>query len=148
MNLEELSLEHNCITKLEGLTRLVRLRRLSLGHNYISSLDGSAIEHLQQLQYLSMENNKVSGLFGVQKTTSLVELYLGNNNIDNIREVFYLKNLLHLVILDLYGNPVVSSTDNYRLFVIYHLKSLKALDGTAIVSTSSNVIHVLELVVV
>ena len=34
----------------------------------------------------------------------------------------------------MYGNPVATRTDNYRLFVIYHLKSLKALDGTAIVS--------------
>ena len=48
--------------------------------------------------------------------------------------MFYLKNLPNLVILDLYGNPVVTSSDNYRLFVIYHLKCLKALDGTAIVS--------------
>ena len=41
---------------------------------------------------------------------------------------------MNLVILDLYGNPVASETDNYRLFIIYHLKNLKALDGSAIVS--------------
>ena len=33
----------------------------------------------------------------------------------------------------MYGNPIVRSTENYRLFVIYHLKALKALDGTTIV---------------
>ena len=42
--------------------------------------------------------------------------------------------LSNLVILDLFGNPVATETDNYRLFIIYHLKNLKALDGSAIVS--------------
>lgn len=69
--------------------------------------------------------------------TSLVELYLGNNNISNIREIFYIKNLSQLVILDLYGNPVAGATDNYRLFIIYHLKACKALDGVTIVSLST-----------
>ena len=31
----------------------------------------------------------------------------------------------------MYGNPVVQS-ENYRLFIIYHLSNLKALDGVAI----------------
>lgn len=39
------------------------------------------------------------------------------------------------MIIDLYGNPVVHEMDNYRLFIIYHLKTLKALDGLAIVSS-------------
>jgi len=37
------------------------------------------------------------------------------------------------MILDMYGNPVANDNDNYRLFVIYHLKNLKALDGSTIV---------------
>ncbi len=45
------------------------------------------------------------------------------------------QNLTNMLILDLYGNPVVRATDNYRLFVIYHLKPLKALDGIPIVRT-------------
>ena len=31
-------------------------------------------------------------------------------------------------------NPIANDNDNYRLFVIYHLKTLNALDGSAIVS--------------
>ena len=75
-------------------------------------------------------------MVGVQRNTALVELYVGNNRLENPREVFVLKNLPSLVILDLFGNPVVNAADNYRLFVIYHLKALKALDGNAIVSFS------------
>ena len=53
--------------------------------------------------------------------------------------MYYSQNLPNLVILDLGGNPVATSADNYRLFVIYHLKCLKALDGTAIVSNTTNI---------
>ena len=77
---------------------------------------------------------RIKSLVGLQRNTALVELYAGNNRLENLREVFVLKNLAALVILDLFGNPVVKSADNYRLFVIYHLKALKALDGLAIVS--------------
>ena len=38
------------------------------------------------------------------------------------------------MILDLYGNPIILSMLNYRSFVIYHLRALKALDGKSIVS--------------
>jgi Leucine-rich repeat (LRR) protein len=110
------------------------LRHLSLGHNFISAVDAKAVNNLQQLSFLSLENNQLTCLGGISILTSLTELYLGNNNISNIREIFYLKNLSQLVILDLYGNPVVGATDNYRLFIIYHLKTLKALDGLSIVS--------------
>ena len=35
------------------------------------------------------------------------------------------------MILDLFGNPL-AQTENSRLFVIYHLHNLKALDGSAV----------------
>ncbi|KAL3874482.1 hypothetical protein ACJMK2_037491, partial [Sinanodonta woodiana] len=129
--LEELSLENNCITRLDGITRLTQLRRLCLGNNYISSLDGSGLQFLVHLHYLALDNNRLSSVSGLQNLTSLMELYVGNNLILNLRDVFYLKGLSSLVILDMYGNPVTCQND-YRLFVIYHLKTLKALDGSAI----------------
>ena len=51
-----------------------------------------------------------------------------------IIQVNLFQGLSSLVILDMFGNPVANDNDNYRLFVIYHLKTLKALDGSAIVS--------------
>ncbi|XP_078672195.1 leucine-rich repeat-containing protein 9-like isoform X1 [Branchiostoma floridae x Branchiostoma belcheri] len=137
--LEELSLEGNCLTRLEGLSKLVRLRRLSLGSNRIVSLDGAGLDKLTQLHYLSVENNRVNSLHGLQKATALIELYVGNNNICNIREIFHLKALPNFVILDLFGNPVAQQAENYRLFIVYHLKSLKALDGVAIESSEGGI---------
>ncbi|KAK3093172.1 hypothetical protein FSP39_012192 [Pinctada imbricata] len=136
--IEELSVENNCISKLEGISKLTHLRRFSAGNNYLATLEGSGIHCLTMLTYLSLENNLLTSLGGLQKMNSLVELYVGNNKISSVREVFFLKVLTSLVILDLYGNPVASETDNYRLFIIYHLKNLKALDGSAIEAMEGN----------
>lgn len=84
-------MEHNCITKLEGVSCLRNLRKLCLGHNYISSLEFGGLEHLHHLHYLSVESNKISTLAGLQRDRGLVEIYLANNTIENLREVFYLK---------------------------------------------------------
>lgn len=136
--LEELSIENNCISKIEGVAKLTQLRRLSLGQNLISTLDNCGLQHLVHLHYLAVDNNKLTSVLGLQTIQSLVELYIGNNQITNIRDVFYLKGLVNLVILDMFGNPVASDSDNYRLFVIYHLKTLKALDGSAIEAAEGN----------
>ena len=53
----------------------------------------------------------------------------------HVLEGFFPQNLPSLLILDMYGNPIVSNMTAYRSFVIYHLKSLRALDGTAIESS-------------
>lgn len=41
--------------------------------------------------------------------------------------------LTNLIILDLYGNPLLEKLENYRIYVVFHLPSLKALDGVAVV---------------
>jgi len=38
------------------------------------------------------------------------------------------------MILDIASNPVSTSISQFRLFAIYHLKNLKALNGSIIVS--------------
>ncbi|KAJ8308256.1 hypothetical protein KUTeg_013130 [Tegillarca granosa] len=138
VKLEELCLENNCISKVEGISKLTMLRKLSLGYNYITNLDNCGLHYLVYLHYLSIENNEINSLAGLQKVNSIVELYVGNNAISNVREIFNLKVLSNLVILDLFGNPVCFDTDNYRLFIIYHLKNLKALDGSAIEASEGN----------
>ncbi|XP_038075835.1 leucine-rich repeat-containing protein 9-like [Patiria miniata] len=132
--LEELALEDNCIYKLEGIGKLTKLHTLNLSSNNISTLEAAGLERLTQLQCLAVCNNRISSLAGLAKTLSLLELYIGNNRIQNIREIFNLKHLPNFVILDLFGNPV-ASVENYRLFVVYHLKNLKALDGSAVESS-------------
>lgn len=91
VKLQELSLENNCISKLEGISKLTQLKRLCLGNNLISTLENTGIHYLVQLTYLSLEGNRLSSLLGLQKMSTLVELYVGNNIISSVREIFYLK---------------------------------------------------------
>ena len=62
-----------------------------------------------------------------------MELYVSVNLVCNLRELFSLKTLSSLIVLDLSLSPIASK-DTYRPFVIFHLNFLKALDGRPIVS--------------
>ena len=133
IKLEELTIENNYLRSLEGLGTLKNLRKLSLSNNEIS-YDNTA-EYCNQIEfnssrlsYLSISNNKIKSLKFIQKLSSLLELNANFNQISNIREIFYLKQIPSLVILDLWCNPMCHDA-KYRLFIIYHLKSLKSLDG-------------------
>uniref|UniRef100_A0A803SWL0 Leucine rich repeat containing 9 n=1 Tax=Anolis carolinensis TaxID=28377 RepID=A0A803SWL0_ANOCA len=128
-NLEELTLDGNCITTLEGISKLSKLIRLSANNNHLTSLDRNVFSNLSHLHYLSLENNRITSLVGLQKAYALIEVYISNNYVSSNQEIYQLKGLNNLVILDMYGNLIVWKQENYRLFVIFHIPSLKALDG-------------------
>jgi len=130
-NLEELHMKNNCIKKLDGLHKLTKVVTLDFSGNFISSLEGSVFKQLKKLESLSIEDNNISTLFGLTEASALTELFVGNNKLLFLREVFYLKCLANLVILDMFGNSM-SQVENYRLFVVYHLQNLKSLDGNII----------------
>ncbi|KAM4540958.1 leucine-rich repeat-containing protein 9 [Fundulus diaphanus] len=130
--LEELSVNHNSISSLTGLTRLQSLRHLSVDGNQLSGLDGLALDQLPALTFLSAESNCITSLNGIRSVRSLLELYVAGNQISTSRDIYHLKGLENLIILDLYGNPIVDKLENYRVYVVFHLPSLKALDGAAV----------------
>ncbi|XP_057715236.1 leucine-rich repeat-containing protein 9 isoform X3 [Corythoichthys intestinalis] len=134
-HLEELSLNNNNISTINGLSRLQSLNKLSMDGNQLSGLDASVMEQLQNLTFLSVENNRITSLQGINKCRELLELYAGNNHISVSRDIYFLKALENLIILDLYGNPLSENFKNYRIYMVFHLPSLKALDGTAVDAT-------------
>eukprot|EP00854_Cymbomonas_tetramitiformis_P014094 gene14094-16667_t len=131
-SLEELSLEDNRIVQVEGLSTLTSLKLLDLGKNKISRVEN--LENLTWLTQLSVEDNEIECLAGLTQLSCLMELYIGNNRIAEMREVQQLKDLPKLIILDLLGNPLCQCQD-YRLYVVYHLRKLKVLDGMGIEAT-------------
>ena len=60
-----------------------------------------------------------------------------NNEIQDLFNVYMLKELPRLIILDLSGNSVCLSPD-YRSFTVYHLCHLKILDGEGISVKEAN----------
>ncbi|XP_034051302.1 leucine-rich repeat-containing protein 9 isoform X2 [Thalassophryne amazonica] len=131
LKLEELSLNNNSISSLKGLSQLHSLHKLNVDGNQLSCLDASVLDQLPNLHFLSVENNRISSLHGIHRARSLIELYIGNNHISTPRDIYHLKILTNLIILDLYGNPL-EKVENYRMYVVFHLPSLKALDGLAV----------------
>ncbi|XP_045436000.1 leucine-rich repeat-containing protein 9 isoform X2 [Pipistrellus kuhlii] len=132
VNLEELTLDGNCISKIEGISKLTKLTRLSMNNNLLTGLEKHTFDNLLHLHSLSLENNRITSLSGLQKAFTLIELYISNNYVALNQEIYNLKNLCNLVILNVYGNIIVWNQENYRLFVIFHLPELKALDGISI----------------
>lgn len=127
--LESLSLENNTITSLEGIRNLIRLRKLDLGSNCISNID--ALSKLTQLTQLSIENNYIESLSGLNSLTALMELYASNNRVGDLREIKNLKPLNKLMILDLDKNSI-STSPEYRTYIVFTLNKLKVLDGESI----------------
>ncbi|XP_039096685.1 leucine-rich repeat-containing protein 9 [Hyaena hyaena] len=132
VNLEELTLDGNCISKIEGISKLTKLTRLSINNNLLNGLEKHIFDNMLHLHSLSLENNRITSLSGLQKAFTLIELYISNNYIALNQEIYNLKGLCNLVILNMYGNIIVWNQENYRLFVIFHLPELKALDGISI----------------
>uniref|UniRef100_A0A2K5C019 Leucine rich repeat containing 9 n=1 Tax=Aotus nancymaae TaxID=37293 RepID=A0A2K5C019_AOTNA len=132
INLEELILDGNCISKIEGISKMTKLTRLSINNNLLTGLEQHTFDNMLHLHSLSLENNRITSLSGLQKSFTLVELYISSNYIAVNQEMYNLKGLCNLVILDMCGNIIVWNQENYRLFVIFHLPELKALDGISI----------------
>lgn len=68
------------------------------------------------------ENSLKAPIHGYLKVILIKDLFCSSQGLTN------------LIILDMSGNRIVWKQDNYRLFVLFHLPSLKALDGTSVVS--------------
>lgn len=63
-----------------------------------------------------------------------------------IAHVSAFQALTNLIILDLYANPLVERLENYRIYVVFHLPSLKALDGIAVVCVKNTLTDVVLMV--
>lgn len=86
---------------------------------------------LDKLTHLSLEHNGITSMEYLSPLVQLLELYIGENQITDIKEIRFLSNLEKLIVVDLWGNPICKDFD-YRLFVIYHIKDVKVLDGISI----------------
>lgn len=130
--LEEISASDNCIERIGDLSQLIHLQRLHLGHNFITTLKGCGLAYLTQLTYLSLENNFIQNLNGFQELSSLCSLYINHNQISYSREIILLKNLKQLMVVDFRSNPMTTENENYRSYVIFHLKGIQVLDGESV----------------
>lgn len=104
--LEELSLEENRISSLDGVENLRALRKLEVGKNALITVRAlapsfpsphstaapplphpqlDAVSVLTNLCQLSVEDNLLTSLAPLSALRNLMELYIGNNELDNIK---------------------------------------------------------------
>ncbi|KAM9291429.1 LOW QUALITY PROTEIN: leucine-rich repeat-containing protein 9 [Morus bassanus] len=137
LNLEELTLDESCISTLDGISKLTKLRRHSVNSNHFISLKRHVFENLSYLHYISIENNRITSLVSLKETYSLIGLYIRNNCVYTNQEIHHLKGLTNLIILDM-STRIVCKQDCYQLFVLFHLPSLKVLDGITVEPTEES----------
>lgn len=82
---------------------------------------------------MSLSMHCFYGMILVQDLSSLIELYASANQISDIRQLFCLKSMTNLTVMDFSYNPI-SSSSGYRPFTLYHLSFIRALDGQPVVS--------------
>ncbi|XP_027001490.2 centriolin isoform X2 [Tachysurus fulvidraco] len=126
-----LNLSNNTIEKIEKLEKLNQLHELHLSNNRIRKIEG--LEQMANLQILNLANNSIEKvpLWMGKKLRSLQKLNLQKNKIFSLHELAKLKHLKSLTELMLAENPV-SDLPHYRLFIVFHLRSLQFLDGQPI----------------
>jgi Leucine-rich repeat (LRR) protein len=123
-------LENNIIESLSGVEHCINLRKLNVNNNEIKNYYNNNDEHylnynfkywdlssLNKLNYLSISFNKLSTIKFVNKLTSLIELYSSFNKLQKLQDIFYLKPLNYLTLIDLWSNPICNQS-KYRLFII------------------------------
>ncbi|KAM7144423.1 centriolin isoform 2-T6 [Macrochelys suwanniensis] len=126
--LEVLNLSNNQIEKIEKLDKQLKLHELNLSYNKISKIEG--LEHMQNLQKLNLAGNEIEHIpvWVGKKLRSLRILNLRQNKISSLHDIAKLKPLKDLTSLFLADNPIVN-LPHYRLYTIFHLRSLENLDG-------------------
>ena len=80
VNLHDLYLSNNLITKIEGLDNLVNLKKLDLSYNQITKIEG--INRLVYMCRLYIYNNKITEMNDPSEITScinLIKLYYDQN---------------------------------------------------------------------
>ncbi|KAL0978962.1 hypothetical protein UPYG_G00178550 [Umbra pygmaea] len=129
--LEVLNLSHNVIEKIEKLENLHKLKELHLSNNRIHKI--VCLEHMAGLQLLNLSSNYIEHvpMWLPKKLRSLRTLNLRNNKISSLQDVSRLKPLKNLTELSVTENPV-SKLPHYRLYLVFHLRSLEKLDEQSI----------------
>lgn len=116
-SLQSLSLQHNCIGRIENLEMVYGLVHLNLADNDIKEI--CSLQKLTELKTLVLSRNRIERIKGLQSQTKLELLDLQGNNITKIEN---LNNLAELKSLNLSHNQIAAMNN------LTGLTSLKELN--------------------
>lgn len=136
-NLKEINLSDNQLTRINGLHFMKALEILNLSENKLNEFDFMGQQ--SHLTELLVSGNCLSDIsYLSEQFPNLEILHLGSNRIDSWTSLTQLKDLPHLVELELKGNPFVNSNKSYHTSLIHDLPNLELLDGLKVKPSKSN----------
>eukprot|EP00730_Choanoeca_flexa_P006597 TRINITY_DN12184_c0_g1_i1.p1 TRINITY_DN12184_c0_g1~~TRINITY_DN12184_c0_g1_i1.p1 ORF type:complete len:1414 (+),score=296.41 TRINITY_DN12184_c0_g1_i1:630-4871(+) len=138
-NVKTLDVSFNLLHTLADVVPLTKLTHLLANHNAITTLSG--LNNVSSLQSLAFSFNFVQSLAPLAACKQLEQLYTTNNSITNLREIFHLRALPALRVLDICHNPHRRGR-LARAFVLHHLgDTLQQLDHKLISADELAKIH-------
>ncbi|XP_023723351.1 leucine-rich repeat-containing protein 49 isoform X3 [Cryptotermes secundus] len=102
-NPDRICLDRRGLSKLPMLIGETRVRLLSLQHNLITRLDGVPTQGLTKLIFLDIYDNQLERITGLDSLENLRVLLVGKNR---IRRIEGLNSVTKLEVLDLHGNQI------------------------------------------
>ncbi|CAF0704706.1 unnamed protein product [Brachionus calyciflorus] len=110
------------------------IKTLSLPGTYQEKIShlGTSLFRFTRLKELDLSRNTLISLEGLENLKLLEKLNLYYNNIGSLKELERLKYNTALSELDLRLNPITKEENDYRLFLINILSSLRVLDDRGI----------------
>ncbi|KAF9179200.1 hypothetical protein BGZ50_007184 [Haplosporangium sp. Z 11] len=125
--LNTIVLSHNKIQELPSFPLLTKLTKLSAAHNEIRQIPD--LSENGMLKELRLNHNKLLTIpDSLRRCTALDILDLGGNMLREWSDVAPLGSLMHLINLNLQGNPICNKPD-YKKKILELVPSLRVLDG-------------------
>ncbi|KAG0289163.1 hypothetical protein BGZ96_007202 [Linnemannia gamsii] len=125
--LNTIVISHNRIQALPSFPLLTKLTKLSAAHNEIRQIPDLSENGL--LKELRLNHNKFLTIpDSLRRCTALDILDLGGNMLREWSDVAPLGSLMHLINLNLQGNPICDKPD-YKKKILELVPSLRVLDG-------------------
>ncbi|KAG9324373.1 hypothetical protein KVV02_004968 [Mortierella alpina] len=125
--LNTIVLSHNRIQELPSFPLLTKLTKLSAAHNEVRQIPDLSENGL--LRELRLNHNKLVTIpDSLRRCTALDILDLGGNMLREWSDVAPLGSLMHLINLNLQGNPICDKPD-YKKKILELVPSLRVLDG-------------------
>ncbi|KAI3378991.1 hypothetical protein SNEBB_008811, partial [Seison nebaliae] len=145
-NLKELYICGNKLTILDNLGKLSSLIKLSVFNNKISQITDSCFlpETIHSLVHIDLCKNRLNTIITLAEMRQLETIDLSFNHLENRREIFLLKKLTYLTMLNIDGNhfknlmKMENNDNSIDLYIIYHLKNLKFFNGQFIDAKETN----------
>ena len=129
-SLHDLYLQHNRLTKIEGLDSLVNLEFLALQGNRIRKIEG--LTHLIRLKALDLSDNLIESLPKIDNTESLHSLHIENNEENESLHQRLPVLPLSIRIFNGLSNPMTLK-EGYKDDILMLLPNLIRLDNVNIV---------------